>query len=62
MNVCLFSHIYFIAIHLQYYKDLESLMRNIRIYNHLCPFLFCAASFSIIIHSGWRQLSEDTRQ
>lgn len=62
MNVCLLSHIYFTAVHLLYYKDLEPLMRNIRIYNHLCPFLFCEASCSIIIHSGRLQLSEDTLQ
>lgn len=35
----------FTAVHLQDHKDPESLV-NIRMYNHLCPFLFGEASFS----------------
>lgn len=51
-----FSHIHFTAIHLQYYRDIESLMRNIRMYNHLCPFLFCVASFSNVSLSCWLEI------
>ena len=44
-----------------YYKDFESFLCIIRMYNHLCPFLFCKASFSIVGHSFWLRLAENAQ-